>query len=775
MQSSFDQISYPVSQQTSMTQVLPEYIPEEEKHLRDYWRIISKRRWTTITVFLIIFITATIITLRQIPVYQATTKLQIDSENPNVIKIEEVMNLSPSDRDYNQTQFKLLQSRSLAVAVIKKLELDKSPEFVSLQEKGHLGILDSLTPLRLLSSILSLLKNKKHLDSFITPEEEEIAQMSKLVNSFLNRIKVEPERNTRLVNVSFSGKYPKIITEVTNTLARLFIEHNQQLKFAASTEAIEWLDKHLAQLKKKVEESEAELHRYKEKNNIVSLEEKQNIIVQRLSDLNAAVTNAKTERIKLETLYNQIKKYADKDAVIESLPAVIRNSLIQDLKTKYITLQAEYNQISQKFGKKHPYIIEISSKMEVIYEKIQSEVNKIINSIKTEYDIALAEESVLREALEEQKKEAMDLNQKAILYGVLKREAESNKQVFNVVLDRLKETDLTRGLKLSNIRIIDRAEVPIHPIKPNKRLNILLSAIAGLMAGIGLALFFEYLDDTVKTPEDLKRYLNLTFLGPIPHFDFNQNKMQKYPELVTFNDPKSQISEAYKGLRTSILFSIPGEGGKSILITSAGTGEGKSITLANLAITLAQAGNRVCIVDCDMRKPRIHKLFNLSNEIGTSSLLIGQATVEEIMQDSFFPGLKIIPCGHRPPNPSELLGSCQMKDLIQSLKKSYDYILIDSPPIVAVTDSVLLSRLVDGACIVIKGGDTSKEIIKRSVDLLRNVRAHILGAAINDIDIAKKSYYYHYYYSYYGDDGDGHKKDKKDKKQEYDTKMIKKV
>ncbi len=448
----------------------------KEIHLRDYWRIISKRRWTVITLFVIILVTTIIVTLRKTSIYKATIKLQIDSENPNVISIDEVMNVSPSDRDYNQTQYKLLQSRKLAKAVIKELGLDKSPEFIS--DEG--GEPSALSPIRILSSIFGA--GEDHTAG----EEEDTARMSKLITAFLKRLKVEPERNTRLVNVSFIGKSPEIITLIANTHARLFIEQNLLLKATASTEAIEWLDQHLAQLKKKVEESEAELHRYKEENRIVSLEEKQNIIVQRLSDLNTAVTQAKTERIRLETLYNQITKYAGKETAMESLPSVINNKLIQELKAKYITLQAEHKKISQKLGKKHPHILEITSEMMIIQDKIQSEVKKIINSIKTEYEIALAQETVLKEALEEQKKEAMDLNQKAIRYGVLKREAESNAQVFNMVLNRLKETDLTRGLKASNIRIIDPAEVPQHPIKPKKGLNIFLAAIIGLMGGLHL-------------------------------------------------------------------------------------------------------------------------------------------------------------------------------------------------------------------------------------------------------------------------------------------------
>ncbi|MGA1794816.1 MAG: GumC family protein [bacterium] len=745
--------------QTNQGQVVsfvPKTSPEEEISLRDYWLVVSKRRWSVITVFVIIVVLTTITSFHATPIYRATTRLQIDSENPNIISIDEVMNVSPSDRDYQQTQYQLLQSRSLARKVIEELDLANSPEFTSI-DSAFLRFVNAMNPRRLITGLLGALRGGGE-ERQPSAEEREEGLMSDLIDEYLGRLQVDPERNTRLVSVSFSGMYPKVVFEIADTHARLFIEHNLGLKFAASTDAIEWLDQHLGQLKKKVEESEADLHRYKEKNSIVSLEERQNIIVQRLSELNSALTRAKTDRIRLETLYQQVTKYAGTEAVIESLPSVINNSLIQELKTEYIGLQAEYNRIANKYGAKHPHIVEITSKRDLIGEKVRAEVQKIINSIKTEYEIALAEENVLKEALEEQKREAMELNKKAIRYGVLKREAESNKEVFNVVLNRLKETDLTRGLKASNITIVDPAELPQYPIRPRKKLNIILAAVIGLMVGVGLAFFFEYLDDTVKTPDDLKRYFGMPFLGPIPHHDFSQHASQKYPELVTFFDPKSKVSEAYKGLRTSILFSIPKEGGKAIMITSAGPAEGKSLTVANLAVSLAQTGNSVCILDCDMRKPRLHKLFHFENEEGLTSVLVGKTPLAGVTRNGIIQGLSLIPCGQRPPNPSELLGSPQMQTLLDDLRHLYDFIIMDSPPLAAVTDSVVLARIADGVCLVIKGGETGRDVINRGVDLLRNAQAQILGAVINNIDIANKRYYYYYqyyYYSYYGDEDEG--------------------
>ena len=733
---------------------------EEEIHLRDYWRVIMKYRWTVVTMFIIVLVTVAIATFSMDPVYKATAQILIDKENPNILSIQEVMSLDARDVDYYQTQYKILQSRSLARAVIKAMDLAHHKEFVDMgQERGLAALINSIK--ESLSSLLrSLFPSRKgsQASADLTPAEIQEREEGKLIDKFLDRLQVEPIRNSHLVNISFLAHDPTLTARVVNALADQYIQHNLRLKYEASIDASEWLNKNVGELKKKVESSEEALHSYKEENKIVSLEEKQDIIVQKLSELNTAVTDAKTKRIRLETLYNQAMKFKNNWEMLESLPSVMNNPLIQELKKNYITLLAEYTRESKQYGEKHPHIIKINSELTALRNRIQSEVQKIVDSIKTEYEIAVAQEKVLIDALNEQKEEALELNKKAIQYNVLKRDAESNQQMFEVVLNRLKETDLTRGLKTSNVRIIDRAEVPEYPLKPNKKLNLLMGALVGLFAGVGLAFFFEYLDNTIKTPEDLKRYLDLPFLGPVPHLDLAETAGLPCPEMIALYKPKSHISEAYKGLRTSVLFSFPDHGPKALLITSASPSEGKTITSANLAITMAQGGSRVVMLDCDMRKPRLHRLFSMKNERGISNLLVGQCQIKDVIQDGPVANLKVITCGHRPPNPSELLVSDRLSQILAELKEEFDHIIIDSPPLVAVTDSVIISRIVDGVILVIHGGVTSREVIKRGCDLLKNVKAPLLGAIINNIDLGKRSYYYYYQYYYYQYYGDGEQK-----------------
>ncbi|MEW6378543.1 MAG: polysaccharide biosynthesis tyrosine autokinase [bacterium] len=728
---------------------------EEEIHLRDYWRVIVKYRWTVITLFTISLITVAIVTFHTRPVYKSTVQVLIDKENPNILSIKEVMSLDAQDLDYYQTQYKILQSRSLAKVVIDTLALARHREFIGHRgDENNQGLLAAIgnSIKKPLISLMPLSVARTNATITLSPEEMREREESCLIDAFLGKLHVEPIRNSHLVNISFMAHDPVLATRVVNTLADQYIQHNLQLKYEASMNASDWLNQNVGELKKKVEASEEALHSYKEQNKIVSLEEKQNIIVQKLSELNSAVTEAKTKRIRLETLYDQAKKCKENEEMLESLPSVMNNSLIQELKKDYIALLGEYNRESKQYGAKHPNIMKISSQIQTLEKKINSEVQKIVNSIKTEYEIAVAQEGILLQALNEQKEEALDLNKKAIQYNVLKRDAESNQQMFEVVLNRLKETDLTRGLKNSNIRIIDRAEVPDKPIKPNKKLNLLLGAIVGLFAGIGLSFFLEYLDNTIKTPEDVKRYLHIPLLATVPHLVIKETRESPCPELITLNNPKSHTSETYKTLRTSILFSFPESNSKALLITSVNPMEGKSITSANLAITMAQGGSRVVIIDGDMRKPRLHRLMNLKNEQGISNLLTGQCLLEETLHDGPIPNLTIITCGQLPPNPSELLVSPNLKEILEKLKRQYDYIIIDSPPLVAVTDAVIISRIVDGVALVIHGGATSKEDIMQGRDLLQNANAPLLGVIINNIDLGKRSRYYYYNYRYYGDD-----------------------
>jgi succinoglycan biosynthesis transport protein ExoP len=405
----------------------------------------------------------------------------------------------------------------------------------------------------------------------------------------------------------------------------------------------------------------------------------------------------------------------------------------------------------------YPEMKRLKNQMETLQKRLNAEINKIIAGIKTEYEASLRKESLLRAAFDEQKTKAMEMKQKAIQYNILKRESDTNKELYKGLLQRMKEAGVSAGITASNIQVVDQAELPTKPYRPNKKLNLLLAAVVGLFLGVGLAFFFEYLDNTVKTPAEVEEWVRLPSFGMVPEISQEKRRLlesgKPYTvELITYGHPKSMLSEAYRNIRTSILLSFSERPPKTIIISSPNPAEGKTTTAINTAIALSQTGARVLLIDADMRKPRIHTVFARENGTGLSHFLSGNASLESIIKDSQVPNLHYIPAGPVPPNPSELLGSSLFKRMIQSLGEQFDHMLIDSPPVLGFADSTILSTLVDGVILVVIGGKTSRETLQRAKDLLLQVDARILGVVINRVDIRRSdygSYYYRYHY-YYG-------------------------
>jgi succinoglycan biosynthesis transport protein ExoP len=751
---------------------------EEQIHLRDYLRVIQKRRWTVITVFAIIVITVAIHAFTATPIYEATTRLIIDKENPNVVSIQEVMAFDASGTDYYQTQYRIIESRTVAREVIRRCNLDKSEEFFP---KPKDDVISNLK--RSIKETLSFWKDS--IDSLLRTGEEATSKKtagyapdSPLVQDFIERIEVTPIRNSRLVDVNFQAKDPALAATILNTLANAYIDQNLETKLRAVQDAVTWLHSRIEEERTKVEKSEQALLRYKEKHSIVTdfSSDVENITAQKLAQLNTQVVEVESERVEAETRYKQAMALSSNPDMLDSITEVLNNELILQIKAMEVELYKRMSELSKRYGQKHPQMVAIESELKTLNKRKIQEVNRVITSLKNEYQVVLAKENSLKAALARQKKDSLELNQKAIKYGVLRREAESARHMYDLLIKRFKETSLTEDMKTGNIRIIDRAEVPKDPVKPRKKLNIFLAIILGLFMGVGLAFFFEYLDNTIKNPEDVKEHLNIPYLGLTPLFS-TENKWNKKDdtsaELVTFNYPKSTASESYRGIRTNIRFSSAESVPKVILITSAGPQEGKSITAANLAVTMAQAESKVIILDCDMRKPKMHKIFGITKEHGISNLLVGTSDVGGAIIHTRVPNLDIIPSGPIPPNPSELLGSTRMARLLNALRKEYAHILIDSPPSIAVTDAVLLSKSADGVILVISAGHTAREIVKNSVAQFGAVSASILGAVLNGVDMSRDGYHYQYYYYYYSEDGDRRKKFSRKKKQRngYSEKM----
>jgi succinoglycan biosynthesis transport protein ExoP len=720
--------------QNTETRIPDEYL-EEEVHLRDYLRVILKRRWMIATVFLVLVTTVIISNLNMDPVYQATTQILIDKENPNVVNIEEVVGINAADRDYYQTQYEILKSKSLALKVIKDLDLKNSPEFAP--KNGGFSLM------RVLSSVLEWIKGitssaENPADRNFNPDHE----YNQIIKAYLERLDISPIRNSRLVDVSFEGGDPAIIARIANTHAKLYTESGLERKYSASEDAVAWLNLRIKEEAEILKEKETDIQEFREKEGLaaVDFEERQGIIIQSLNDLNAALIQSTTERLKKGNLFAELTRLSQQPEMIESMPAIVSNQVIQELKSQYVELTGEYYNLSNKYGKEHPKMVRLSAAMKGINEKIAQEVKKTLQSVETEYRVALAEEESIQKAMEEKKREALALNAKQIGYNSLKRDMETSRSLYESLLKRVKEAGLTEGLEATNIMVVDPARIPDHPVKPKKARNVLLAIIVGLTLGVGMAFFFEYLDNTINTPDELERYFKVPFLGVVSKFKVDTAS----EEIIVHSNPKSNVAEDFRTIRTNLLFSSPDVKKKHILITSPLPGDGKTLQAANIAVSFAQMGKKILLLDGDMRKPRLHEIFNLERSPGLSEYLAGK---ESRPQPTGITGLEVFTSGMTCPNPAELLGSKRMKELLESerAKNDFDMVIIDSPPILSVADAAILSAVTDGVVLIVNAGSTPRPAIQRAIQQLSDVEAKLIGCVLNDMDFEKESYYYSYY------------------------------
>jgi len=695
-------------------------------HLVDYLRVLHKRRWTAATAFLIVLATATTYTFTVTPVYEARTRLLIEAEGPNVINFSEVVDEQRTRADYYQTQYSILQSRQLARKTIDALQLRDSPLLGGQPSAGVFG---------------RLLGSKPAQRNQTNPGET--SEQSRAIDRFLDNLTVSPIRNSRLVDVKYRLSDPELATRVVNAIATNYINQNLEYKFTASKEASDWLGDRLAEQRRQVETAEAALQRYREQHDAISLRDHENIVVQKLTDLNAAVTQAKTERFQKQALFHQLESLDRKNGGRDTFPAILSNAYIQQQKAELAQLQSQQRQLSEKLGEKHPEIIKINTAIQLAEAKLQGEIAKVAQSVRNEYLSAFAKENSLTRALEQQKSEAQTMNRTAIDYGVLERDVETSKQIYESLLQRAKETGVSRELKTSNIRVVDAAERPREPASPRKLLNLTLALVGGSVLAVGLAFFFEYVDSRIKTPEEIRTHLGLVPLGMVPAIE--PGSWQGNGPLISNGVPPG-FAEAIRAIRTNVLFSSAAEGARTLVITSTAPGEGKTLIAANLAIGLAQAGQRVLLIDADMRCPRLHDLFKHVQEPGLSNLMVGHAAPSACIRKTSVMGLWLLTSGRLPPNPAELLGSQRFKEFIRSLGEHFDSVIIDSPPALAVTDAAVAAASATGVVFVIGAEMTSRQSAKIAIQQLENGRPRFLGAVLNRVELERNAYYYSGYY-----------------------------
>lgn len=713
---------------------------EPEVHLRDYWRVIVKRKWTVLTFFAVIVTTVMISTFLMRPVFTATTTIQIDKESPVTFNVKEAMFAYDFDTDqYYQTQHKLLKSRALAKRVADTLSQDAVAQ---VSQTASDGVIQNVKAL--------LWPNPKpnpaeaQVVQVADPGKQEEDARDGLSGALLGGLEVKPEKGTRLVRLSYDSFHPEMAALVVNTYSKAFIEMSLENRFNSAQQTRDFLARQIEEMKVKLEQSEEKLNQYAASNEIIQVDEKQNTVTQKLAALNADLTKVEQERIQKEALYRQLQAQGE----IVMTGSEGKDDPTGGLYGELARAEVEYQQLARVYKADYP-------KMQTLERRIKQLKASLSKKIRSEYEYAVKREQMLKAALKEQRDLALKLNERGIQYNILKREVDTNKELYNSMLQRIKEVGVAAGVTASNIQVVDKAIVPGAPSKPNKQRNLLLAILVGLMGGVGLAFFFEYLDNTIKTPEDLDRFLRIPALGLIPSYarggeNGGKAEGKHHIQLIAHLDIKSSLSEAFRTVRTSVLFSTA-PAPRRILVTSSRLGEGKTTTAINLAITLAQMEAKVLLIDCDLRRPSCHEVFGYRKEPGLTNYLVGSGEYDDIVRPTEVPNLFVIPSGPVPPNPIELLGSPRMRELIEMNRDLFEYLVIDSPPVLGLADAVVLATLSDGLVLVVRAGLTPRDIAQRAKRHLRDVNARIIGAVLNDVDVRGGDYaYYSYYYYGYG-------------------------
>jgi capsular exopolysaccharide synthesis family protein len=722
----------------------------EEKHLWDYARVIYKRRWIAIPAFLLVFSVMTFNSLRETPLYRTQVQLLIEKDAPTVATLDQMFQSQEGwyNDEFYQTQHRILQSRSLAKRTIDAMNLWDAPRLGNGPEPQSRisvsgfawGVVDGAIALarRPFAKQAPAPAPEAQAEQ---PAAGESAAQSARISQFLGGLAISPVRNTRLVEIRYTSTDPVFAAGAANAVAAAYIQQNMDFKASTSDEATNFLRDRLEEQRKAVEASERALAEFKSKNGAVAIADgSSSISVQRLTDLNAALIKAKTERIGKESLFNQLKSM-QAAGTIDTFPAVLANEYIQGLKTNLGQLQREHAQLSERYGENHPKLADSRTALQTATAKLNSEIAKVVQGVNSEYQAALAQEQSLQGALNAQRSEALGQNQLSVTYSVLQREADSNRQIYESLLQQAKQAGISGERRATNVRVVDPAEVPMAPFSPNLRADMTFAGVAGLVLAIGLAFGFEYLDNRIKTPQELKAHLGIPFLGMVPAL---AGEREANPLLDGGVPPN--FAEAFKSVRTNVLFSSAEEGLRSVVVTSAGPGEGKSLVASNLAVALAQAGQRVLLIDADMRRPRVHEIFGGEQEPGLSNVLAGNAKTSEAVRKGKTSNLWLMPAGHIPPNPAELLGSKRYSDFITSLAPHFDWVLLDTPPVMVVADGSIVANQASGVIFVVRADHTSRHAVRAAVEQLEAANAHLIGSVLNGVDLVRNPYYYSAYY-----------------------------
>ncbi|HYD42336.1 MAG TPA: polysaccharide biosynthesis tyrosine autokinase [Anaeromyxobacter sp.] len=715
--------------------------------LRALWLVAVRRRWLVIPFFVATVLATTIVTLRQTRIFESAVTIIIDVAAPRVLEKDQVQDVMDAgsggfwySREYYETQYKVIASRAVAQRVADKLQLGSNLAFLRLAEVKD------------------------------PAEQERLRKARNPVAILAANLRVEPVKDSRIVKIRYTDPDPQLAAMIANAFADAYIAENLGVRSATTQNASEWLEQQLVLLEQRLEDSSRALFDFKRSHDIVatSWEDRQGMVSQRLTAINDALTKARVRKAELEARNDALKQAeaalagskvpgADALGAVTAVAGGDASGGIQPLKMRYIEASAECADLKLKYLEDHPKVGACGEKLAIAKAAFEDEVQSTLKAARLEYEEVAKTERNLLALLNETKSDAFGLNQFEREYLELKRNYDNNQRLYDLILKRLKDTGVSGMLQVSNVRVLDRASPAGRPVKPDVRKNTLLAILLGLAGGIGLALLAELLDTSITAREQVEEKLGLAVLGIVPSIPSSKDGTPN--DLVAHAQPKSAAAECLRALRTNLLFMSPEKPLRTLLVTSSGPQEGKTTTATSLAITMSASGSRVLLVDADMRRPRLHRVFDLETRGGLSSLIVGEGDVEACVQRTHVPNLFVLPCGAVPPNPAELLHTASFRKLLAGLAERFDRLIIDSPPVGVVADAVVVSTQVDGCLVVLKAGRTSRDAARHAVKQLRDVNAPLLGAVLNDLDLEDQRYGQYSYYSRYGYyDGDASRK-----------------
>ncbi len=719
----------------------PQELVDDTIDLRRLLSVLRKRWLGIAAVFAVVVVAAGLFTIRQTPVYQASTSLIIDPVMPRILQeVSDVVEVGAGrtwqTREFYETEYEVIRSRAISRTVVEKLGLANDLEF--------LGLAD-------------------------IEDQDELAERLKRIDPverLRSRISVKPVQESRMVQVAVRDVDPRRAALLSGEVADAYITQNLSRRTMGTSDAIEWLDEQMSDLRPRLEASEVALHEFRREHDMLStsLEDRQNILSQRIQTLNATLTELRTNRVKLETRVERIRslKEVSKNAgrpAYDSLAVVSRSQVIERLKQQYFSKVHEYAALEERYLEKHPRLLQAGEALEAARRNLDEEIDKIIASVENEYLEARDAERRIQQLINEETARAHEVGRKEIAYTPLLREKVENERLYELVQSRMKEAGLMADQRTNNIRLVDPAVVPTRPVSPRVRRNMALSVVLGLFFGVGVAFLREVLDNTVGSPDDIESELGIPLLGIMPEVE-ERHAGEERADLHVLDNGRAPLAEACRSIRTNLMFMSTDKPLGRLLVTSAGPKEGKTSMVVDLGIVMAQSGAKVVLVDTDMRKPRLHRAFGVRNEQGLSSILVGAAGLDDVLVQTEVEGLYLLTCGPIPPNPAELLHTGRFNELLQALDERFDRIILDSPPLGAVADAKVLSTVVDGTLLVIKARQTPKNMVRHAVDSVEDVGARLLGAVLSRVDLSKREYgeYYYYYYrrygGYYGDEAE---------------------